>query len=168
MKTKIASATLVLLVLIAPVLLLAEAPPEPPDPATQAQHQVSFLTKLLTLTADQQQQATTIFTTAATAESAVHDKVKVARQSLDAAVKSNETAKIDQIAASMGNLTAKLTSVQAKARAAFYQVLTADQQTKLVQFESARPPSARGGPGGPGGPEGPGGPGGPAGLGFAP
>jgi hypothetical protein len=38
---------------------------------------------------------------------------------------------IDQVAATIGSLTSELTSIEAKADAAFYHILTADQQTKL-------------------------------------
>jgi len=100
------------------------------------QHRISFLTTLLTLTTAQQQQATTIFTNAATAASPVHSSMKTAHESLKTAVTGNDAATIDQTATTIGTLTAQLTSIEAKAQAAFYQILTPDQQTKLTQFES--------------------------------
>lgn len=178
MKKTIASVALLFVALSASVLLQAQAPPEPPDPATEAQHHVAFLTKMLTLTDAQKQQATTIFTNAAKDESGVRKDMKSTRQSLDAAIKSNNIAKIKQISTTIGSLTAKSTSLRAEAQAAFYQILTADQQKKLDQFESSHhrgpggpggPGGSRGaaggenfgGPGGPGGPDEQGGPGGP-------
>lgn len=101
------------------------------------QRRVSMLTTLLTLTTAQQQQATTIFTNAATADATVFSSMKTARQNLDTAIKNNDSASIDQLATTIGNLTAQLTSTQAKADAAFYQILTADQQTKYAQLEAS-------------------------------
>jgi Spy/CpxP family protein refolding chaperone len=100
------------------------------------QRRVSFLTTLLSLTAAQQQQATSIFTTAATAGATVFSSLKTARQSLETAVKNNDSATIDQVSATIGNSTAQRTANDAKADAAFYQILTADQQSKLTQFEA--------------------------------
>jgi Spy/CpxP family protein refolding chaperone len=121
----------------------------PPDPATMAQHRVSFLTTALTLTTAQQQQATTIFTNSALADTTVHDNLKTAHQSLSDAVKNNNTAAIDQVSTTIGNLTAQLTSNDAKANAAFYQILTPDQQAKLTQLQSQGPGGGFGGRRGP-------------------
>lgn len=132
-------------------LLAAQEPPSPPsrpDPATRAQHRVQFLTRQLDLTAGQQQQATTLFTNAATSQSALREQLKSARQGLARAVKNNDSGAIDQAAATIGNLTAQLTSAQAKAKMAFNQLLTPEQQNKLGQMESQRPHHR--GPGGPG------------------
>jgi Spy/CpxP family protein refolding chaperone len=100
------------------------------------QHRIAFLTTLLTLTTAQQQQATTIFAAAATAAAPLHTSMKAARQALQTAVTGNDAATIDTNAATIGSLTSQLTSVEAKASAAFYQILTPEQQTKLTQFES--------------------------------
>ena len=140
---------------VASTLLIAQTPP--PSPATMVAHRVDFMTTVLNLTSAQQQQATTIFTNAAAAESGVHESLKTARQSLKTAVTNNDSAGIDQEAATIGSLTAQLTSLQAKANAAFYQILTADQQSKLAKLESQHGPGGRPGPP----------PGGPGGLGFA-
>lgn len=120
-------------------LLLAQGPGGPgpggpPDPATSAQRRVAFLTTQLTLTTDQQQQATSIFTSAATSEAALRTSLQAAHQSINDAVKANDTAAIDQAATTIGNLTAQSTSIDAKANAAFYRILTADQQAKFAVF----------------------------------
>ena len=107
-----------------------------PNAANRVQHRVGVLTTLLNLTAAQQQQAATIFTNAATANASVRASMKSARQSLTAAVRNNDSATIEQVSATIGNLTAQTTSNQAKADAAFYQILAPDQQAKLAQFES--------------------------------
>lgn len=109
--------------------------PTPPNPTAIAQRRVNFLTKRLALTAAQQQQALTIFTTSATSNTAVQTSLRSARQSLRTAVQNNDVNGIDQASNTIGTLTAQLTSNNAKADAAFYQILTPDQQTKMTQSE---------------------------------
>jgi len=119
-------------------LLFPQTPAKTRNPANYVQHRVNFLTTLLSLTGAQQQQATSIFTSAASSDASVHGNMKTARQSLQTAVRNNDTGSIEQSSTTIGNLTAQLTLNQAKADAAFYQILTPDQQTKLTQFESQR------------------------------
>ena len=119
----------------------------PPDPATVAQRRVAHLTTQLTLTTAQQQQATNIFTNAATANAAVRANLMTAHTAIKDAVKKNDTAGIDRAAATIGNLTAQSTSTEAKADAAFYLTLTPDQQTKLAALKGMR---GHGGPRGSG------------------
>lgn len=116
--------------------LVGQTRPAPPAPEEMVQHRVKMLTTLLSLTSAQQQQATAIFTNAATTTSGVHASLRAAHQDLNVAVKSNDTAAIDRLAAQIGNSMAQLTSTEAKAKAAFYQILTPEQQTKLSQFQS--------------------------------
>ena len=110
----------------------------PPSPATIAQHRVSYLTTVLSLTSEQQQQATTIFTNAATTASGLHSQMKTAHQNLATAVQNDDTATISQVSTTIGNLVAQEISIQANAKAAFYKTLTPDQQSKLTQLESQR------------------------------
>src|SRR5437868_12941347 len=119
----------------------------PPDPATLAADHVTRLTTLLSLTAAQVTQATTIFTNAATALATVQTSLATDRDSLQTAVKSNATSTIDQLANSIGVLQGQVLAIQSKANAAFYAILTADQKTKFDQLG----PRGFGGPG-PGGP----------------
>ena len=119
-----------------------------PDPATIVANQVARLTNLLTLTTAQQTQATTIFTDALTAITPLQTSEVTARQALPAAVKSNATATIDQLSTTIGSLEGQMMSIQNKADAAFYAILTADQQTKLDQTNFLNGPGL--GPGGPG------------------
>jgi Spy/CpxP family protein refolding chaperone len=130
---------------------LAQTQPKPPSPSEVAKHKVKTLTTLLTLTSAQQQQATTIYTNAAQSEQTVMQGEKETHDSLRAAIKSNDSATIDQVAATMAQSMAQLTSIKAKADAAFYQILTPDQQTKLNDLESQHM-SPLDGPGGLGGP----------------
>ena len=130
----------------------------PPDPATMIQHRVDRLTEELTLTTAQQAQATTIFTSASTAETSLRTSLQTAMQSLTASIKANTTANIDQLSAQIGTIQGQLLAADSKAQAAFYAILTADQ--KAIVDKHAGSLRGFGGPGGPGGPGGFGGPGG--------
>jgi Spy/CpxP family protein refolding chaperone len=120
-------------------LLSYAQPQNPPDPAEHIQHRVSFLSKHLSLTPAQQQQATTIFTDSMAAEKSVFGQMRTAHESLKAAIEKNDTPAIDQLAATIGNLTAQLTAAHAKADAAFSQILTPDQRSKFAQMEAHGP-----------------------------
>jgi Spy/CpxP family protein refolding chaperone len=106
------------------------------NPANRVQRRVGFLTNVLGLTSAQQQQATTIYTNAADAEASIQSSLKAARQTLQTAVTNNDTGGIEQNATTIGTLTGQLLSAQSKADAAFYQILTPDQQAKWTQFHS--------------------------------
>src|SRR5258707_7386615 len=128
----------------------------PPDPAKMAQRHIDFLTKQLSLTAQQQQQATTIFSGVANNAKTTHEQMRTAHDSLKAAIQKNDTAGIEQAANTLGALTTQMTVAHAKAQAAFYQTLTPEQQTKMNDMESHHG-MGRGhghgfGHGGPGGP----------------
>jgi Spy/CpxP family protein refolding chaperone len=118
----------------------AQGPGGRRDAASMVQRRVSFLTTLLSLTSNQQTEATTILTNAAASAAVVRTSLQTARQSLADAVTKNDTAAIDQASTTIGNLTAQLTSTEAKSDAAFYQILTPDQQTKFSQLKSQRGP----------------------------
>ncbi len=137
---KTATIALFLMLAFATSLLSAQTQTSrtPPNPATIAQHRVTFLTTLLSLNSTQQQQATTIFTGAATTALSLHPQMKTARQSLATAEQNNDTAAINQISSTIGGLVTQLVSTKASAKAAFYQILTPDQKAKLTQLESQR------------------------------
>jgi Spy/CpxP family protein refolding chaperone len=107
---------------------------QPPSAADRVQHHVQFMTTVLSLNSTQQQQATTIFTNAALSQDSVHQSMRTAHENLEAAVKSNNSSSIDQIAAQIGALTTQIVASEAKAHAAFYQILTPDQQAKAAQL----------------------------------
>jgi Spy/CpxP family protein refolding chaperone len=126
----------------------------PPDPAKMAQHHIDFLTKQLSLTPQQQQQATTIFSEVANNAKAAHEQMRTAHDGLKAAIQKNDSAGIEQAANTIGNLTTQMTLAHAKAQAAFYQTLTPEQQTKMNDLESHHGMGhghgfGHGGPGGP-------------------
>jgi len=131
--------------------LMAQRPfGTPPDPATMVQNRIARLTTQLSLTTAQVSQATTIFTTALTATTPLQTTLSTDRQSLLTAVKNNATSVIDQLSSSIGTLNGQILAIQSKADAAFYAILTSDQQTKLDQSGGLSGPRGFGaGPGGP-------------------
>lgn len=137
-------------------VLFGQTPGTSPTPAQRIAHQVSRLTTLLSLTSAQQTQATAIWTQEQTALSGVRDSMRAAHTALETAVEANDTASIAAQAAQIGELTGQEVSARATAEAAFYAILTADQQTKFKQL-----PGGPGGFGGHGPGRAPGGPGGP-------
>ena len=139
--------------LAATVLVLSAQMDKGHDPAQRIQHRVEHLTQELGLTSAQQQQATTIFTNAIASQKSIHDQMRAAHESLKAAVQKNDSTAIDQTSSTIGSLTAQMTSAHAKAQAAFYQILTPDQQSKLKEMDGHHHGHMghSGGPGGPGG-----------------
>jgi len=128
-----------------------QGPGAPPTAAQMVAQRVAHLTTLLSLNSDQQAKATTLFTTEETALSAIHGSMRTARTALNAAVEANDANGIASAAAEIGTLTTQEVQGQATADAAFYAILSNDQQTKYKAM-----PFGHGGPGG--GPRGPGGP----------
>lgn len=88
------------------------------------------------------------YSNALTAITPLQTSEVTARQALPAAVKCNATATIDQLSTTIGLFEGQIMSIQNKADAAFYAILTADQQTKLGQTNFLNGPGF--GPGGPG------------------
>ena len=91
----------------------------PPDPGKMAQRHLDFLSKQLSLTPQQQQQASTIFSEAANNAKATHDQMRTAHDSLKAAIQKNDSAGIEQAANTIGNLTTQMITAHSKAQAAF-------------------------------------------------
>ena len=150
-----------LTIALATSLIYAQEPGNghPHDPAAMAQRHIQFLTNQLGLDQQQQQQATTIFTNAASSEASMHANMKTAHESLQTAIKNNDQNAISQAATNIGNLTSQSIANHAKAEAAFYQILRPDQQEKWTQLRSKwgghghrgfGPPPGGPGPGGPG------------------
>ena len=120
---------------------------------------VAMLTSRLELTPAQQTQASDIFTKAQAAAEPIRTSQQTNRTAFTSAIKINDTAAIDKLAAESGTLDGQLMAIQGKAEAAFYSILTADQKTKYDSMH-------HGGPGGMGGMMG--GPGGMGGRGMGP
>jgi Spy/CpxP family protein refolding chaperone len=119
----------------------------PPTPAQQIANRVARLTALLTLTTAQQASATSIFTTEQTALSAISANMKTARTTLQSDVQANNTSGISAQAAQIGTLTTQEVEATATANAAFYALLTPDQQTKYNTLGGGRGFSGGGGGG---------------------
>jgi hypothetical protein len=107
-------------------------------PKTEAKvaRYLSSLSVLLGLNSTQQQQAASIFSSAVAVQAGIRSNLKIARQGLTTAIKNNDSSGISQGSVTIGNLTAQLTGAGASANAAFFQLLTTDQQSKLTQIKS--------------------------------
>lgn len=98
------------------------------------QGRVDHLANRLSLTDAQKQQALDIFTAADKTSEPVKDSLDQARQTLRESARRNApSAQIDQLAATVGNLTGQLLAIETKAMAQFYTLLTAEQRQKMDQ-----------------------------------
>src|SRR5205823_15053030 len=104
----------------------------------------------LTLTPQQQQLATSIVAENANNAKAADHQMRTAHGNLEAAIRKNDSAGIEQAANTIGTLTTQMTVAHAKAQAAFYQILTPDQQAKMNDMESRHHGMGWRGHGGPG------------------
>jgi protein CpxP len=114
--------------------VMAQGAPAKP----RVQHRVKFMAERLSLSAEQQSQATAIYTSAAGAESSLHASLRTAEQNLNDAVKSNNAVSMEQLASTVGTLTSQLTLARAKTQAALYQILTPEQRVKMDQISNRR------------------------------
>jgi Spy/CpxP family protein refolding chaperone len=129
---------------VSAALALAQTPPSADQIAAQ---RVARLTTLLTLTSGQQYSATTIFTSEATALSTLRTADETVRTLLETSVASNDAAGIASAANQMGALSAREVQARASADAAFYALLTVDQQAKYKELQASQGPGGFGGPG---------------------
>jgi Spy/CpxP family protein refolding chaperone len=118
-----------------PMAQAQTTPHTPPTPAVISQHHVQRYSTLLTLNANQVEQATTIFTTEATTAQNARTTEHSAHQAMETAIKANDTAAIQSTSATLGQISAERENAHALARAQFYAILTADQKTKYSQLE---------------------------------
>ena len=111
---------------------------------------VARLTKLLSLTTAQATSATSLFTTEETAISTIRTNLVTARTALTTAVEANSATGITTAANQIGTLTASEELARGTAEAAFYALLTSDQQTKYkALLEGGIDSPGHGGFGGP-------------------
>jgi Spy/CpxP family protein refolding chaperone len=95
-------------------------------------HMGGRLANYLNLTDAQKEQSKQIFQAAANESQPLRDQMREVRKQLAEAVKTNAPAdQINQLAATVGDLTSKLTVIHTKAFAQFYNILTPDQRTKF-------------------------------------
>ena len=112
-----------------------------------AAHEVKRYTALLTLTAPQQEAALTISTTEATASAALRTTEHTDRDALEAAIIADNTATIAQLSSALGELSGQNILARSNAGAAFYKLLTPEQQAKLADLHRAHALGGeRGGP----------------------
>lgn len=104
------------------------------DPARLVEARVSMLAQALSLSDAQKQQAKKLFLDAQEAGRRYRDEIQVARQELQTAVKANDLAAIERSARDIGSATGEITAIDARAQAAFYALLTAEQKTKYDQM----------------------------------
>jgi len=102
------------------------------------EHRGAFLSKYLNLTAAQQTQTKSIFQGARQSAMPVRQQLKQTRQSLRAAIQTNNTAQIQQLAANEGSEVGQLAAIRGAAMAKVYQILTPEQQQKLQSLREAR------------------------------
>jgi hypothetical protein len=107
-----------------------------PKTEIKAAKYVRSIGAYLGLSADQHQQVSTILAAARGTLTTIRTSLKPARQSLSAAVQTNDTGAINQASALIGSLTAQRMSAAAGAHAAFYQMLSSAQQAKLAALRS--------------------------------
>ncbi len=97
----------------------------------------AFLSSL-NLTPAQQAQEKSIFQESRQSSQPLRQQLRQTRQSLWAAVKANNTAQIQQLAATQGSELGQLMAIRSTAMAKVYQTLTPDQQQKLQALREAR------------------------------
>jgi len=117
----------------------------PPDPAQMVEMRVNMLAKRLNLTDAQKTQATKIYTDAASAATNARTSIQDTQSKLTDAIKANSTSTIDSLAVTIGQLQGQITAINAKAEAAFYAILTADQK---ANYKPMGGPGMMGGRGG--------------------
>ncbi len=137
-------------VLLAGGCLFAQPPMgRGPDGQSWAERRTQFLAMRLSLTDSQKQQVLTLFTASDQNSEALETKLSQARKNLrDASRRNAPYSEIDQLATSVGFLFGQVEAIKAKADAAVYNILTAEQRQKMERGYGG----GRRGMGGPGGP----------------
>ena len=88
----------------------------------------------LNLTDAQKQQAKAIFQQARQTAQPIRQQLQQNRQAMSAAVKADDTAQIQSLATTQGNLRGQVMAIRAQALAKFYGGLTPDQRAKADQM----------------------------------
>ena len=116
----------------------ASAQPSQPSPAkppfARRAAMRRHLMEALNLTDAQKQQAKTIFQGARQSTQPLRQELRQNRQALAVAVKANDTAKIQQLSQTEGNLLGKVIAIRTEANAKFYAILTPEQRAKADQI----------------------------------
>jgi Spy/CpxP family protein refolding chaperone len=121
-------------------MAFAQAPATPGQPgAAAAAHPArraieARMMRQLGLTDAQKQQAKSIFQQARQSAQPVAQQLRANREALNAAVKANDTAQIQNLSAQQGNLHGQLVGIRTGAMAKFYATLTPEQKAKADEF----------------------------------
>jgi Spy/CpxP family protein refolding chaperone len=92
------------------------------------------LIKALDLTDAQKQQAKTILQATKQQAQPLAQQLKAGRQALSEAVQAGDTARIQQVAAEVGNLQGQVLAIRSAGMAKFLAILTPDQKAKALEF----------------------------------
>jgi Spy/CpxP family protein refolding chaperone len=98
----------------------------------------AFLSAYLNLTPAQQAQEKSIFQATRQSAQPVRQQLRQTRQALRAAIETNNTAQIDQLAKTEGGELGELAAIRGTAMAKVHQILTPEQQQKLAALQQAR------------------------------
>lgn len=132
-------------------LAMADSSATAPTVADIVAGRVARLTKLLSLTTAQATSASSLFTTEETALATIRTNLATAHTALTTAVEANSATGITTAANQIGTLAAGAEQAEGTAEAAFYALLTTDQQTKYKELLAAGLDGGGGPEHGPGG-----------------
>jgi hypothetical protein len=107
-----------------------------PHSARKKAKYISFLTTFLSLSPGQRAETASVFAAASTAAGELKATAKAQKRTLGASTGANNTIGISQAALEIGKVATQRHTIDAKANAAFFQTLTADQQETLTKFRS--------------------------------
>ncbi len=96
------------------------------------------MTRELNLTPAQQQQAKTIFGKVREDAKPIREQMRQNREAMQAAIQSNNTREIHNLATKQATLQAQMMEMHADAMAKFYTTLTPEQRTKAQQIHQRR------------------------------
>jgi hypothetical protein len=107
----------------------------PHTAAKQAKY-ISFLSALLSLSPGQQAETADIFAAVTTSAGQLKATAKTHKKNLGASAAANDSGGISQASLAIGKVASQRHTIDAKANAAFFQILTAAQQDTLTKFRS--------------------------------
>lgn len=129
-------------------MALAQAPASPSQQSPNGRQQMTRqerreqfqerMTRELNLTPAQQQQAKAIFGKVREDAKPIREQMRQNREALQAAIQTNNTREIHNLATKQATLQAQMMEMHADAMAKFYTTLTPEQRTKAQQLHQRR------------------------------